>query len=978
MFKKKIILTSIIFLATLSCSSETSTPAKIIQPDNQIDLQQSSNQALDTTQNDNTKNTKIIKNEDKKSTPASDSIINNTKSIQKTPSQKQSDNKVKPITMLDFDPEIYSRECIVDTLDPKSTYEIYQSNKINQDYVQKIDQCLVNTKNKNTNVTKNDFVKSDTDKKPELVEIKTNNYSKNCLIDTLGQKDTDEIYKTSKIKSNILNRITQCVSNSSDNDSKPKSNNQSKQIELKESIEQLIQRLYIPKVNISEKKLIKDTDKCDEINPSKMLHNNMEFNWQSIPLISGEVADFNVSKTDPNVIYLGVQENSHSIYKSIDGGKNWNRIHYFDHTKSMDIHPSNPDIFIYGDTQQIWLTEDGKNFNKSFQSKYPPGPHRTSYSSIVFSPSNPSIVLASIRGRSREAGGELYVSNNGGKSFDQLNINLPNITVLLFDSINSEIVYFGADDGIYVTKDFFKSYAKILNANSPTSIVRSKDRKIIVGSVDGIHISYDSGETWAKGEGIDKTIFLRIKEIHSDPNTVWATTSKGIAISKNGGKNWELNHPDNLPINVKALEVFSNDPNKIIVATDTFQFDVRMDAMYRQGLYDNQGIYISNDGGKSWSMSSDGIHANEIETIETSPTDPSEVWAAQQASRGFYKSNDSGEKWKLFSSWLSHYPMQIKYIPGYSNALVASSSMYYSSMGFSYDGGNTWNLLTAKTFLDLASSGVNSTKDTFTNLIISKTREEGAPKGSIHLHGLAINPNNPDEIYVGSVSDSSVWTDAALRGIHLFKTMDGGITWLNIGKGLPFNSESSIRDIQISQSNPQILYLGLSHLEAVSGNGIWKSLDGGENWIRSNDGMPNDTSVHSLHIHSKDSNLVIAGTETGLYKTKNGGESWTKTLTNKIKDIDYLKSDPNVVYIIGNRGAWVSSDFGDNWNVITNDSIHKNRPEGNISDNFYNEYIKGSKSEYNPSPIRGSSISVNCNGSTVYIGLNHYGIFKTK
>ena len=978
MFKKKIILTSIIFLATLSCSSETTTPAKIIQPDNQIDLQQSSNQALDTTQNDNTKNTKIIKNEDKKSTPASDSIINNTKSIQKTPSQKQSDNKVKPITMLDFDPEIYSRECIVDTLDPKSTYEIYQSNKINQDYVQKIDQCLVNTKNKNTNVTKNDFVKSDTDKKPELVEIKTNNYSKNCLIDTLGQKDTDEIYKTSKIKSNILNRITQCVSNSSDNDSKPKSNNQSKQIELKESIEQLIQRLYIPKVNISEKKLIKDTDKCDEINPSKMLHNNMEFNWQSIPLISGEVADFNVSKTDPNVIYLGVQENSHSIYKSIDGGKNWNRIHYFDHTKSMDIHPSNPDIFIYGDTQQIWLTEDGKNFNKSFQSKYPPGPHRTSYSSIVFSPSNPSIVLASIRGRSREAGGELYVSNNGGKSFDQLNINLPNITVLLFDSINSEIVYFGADDGIYVTKDFFKSYAKILNANSPTSIVRSKDRKIIVGSVDGIHISYDSGETWAKGEGIDNTIFLRIKEIHSDPNTVWATTSKGIAISKNGGKNWELNHPDNLPINVKALEVFSNDPNKIIVATDTFQFDVRMDAMYRQGLYDNQGIYISNDGGKSWSMSADGIHANEIETIETSPIDPTEVWAAQQASRGFYKSNDSGHKWQLFSSWLSHYPMQIKYIPGYSNALVASSNMYYSSMGFSYDKGITWNFLSAKTFLDLASNGINSTKDTFTNLIISKSREEGAPKGSIHLHGLAINSQNPDEIYVGSVSDSSVWTDAALKGIHLFKTQDGGDTWANIGKGLPFNSESSIRDIQISKSNPKILYLGLSHLEAVKGNGIWKSLDSGENWIRSNKGMPNDTSVHSLYIHTKDSNLVIAGTETGLYKTINGGESWTKTLTNKITDIDHLISDPNVVYTIGNRGAWVSTDFGDNWNLITNDSVHENRPKGNIANNFYDEYTKGTKSENNPSPIRGSSISVNCNGSIVYIGLNHYGIYKAE
>ena len=68
---------------------------------------------------------------------------------------------------------------------------------------------------------------------------------------------------------------------------------------------------------------------------------------------------------------------------------------------------------------------------------------------------------------------------------------------------------------------------------------------------------------------------------------------------------------------------------------------------------------------------------------------------------------------------------------------------------------------------------------------------------------------------MGSVSDPSVWTDAALRGVHLFKTINGGTTWMNIGKGLPFNSESSIRDIQISQSDPKVLYLGLSHLEAL-------------------------------------------------------------------------------------------------------------------------------------------------------------------
>ena len=931
----------------------------------------------------------VSQNQEKTKKPSSD--LNKTQV--KPQEKKDGDKSGNQIIIIDFISEKYSRECVVDTLGPKITFEIYQSKKIQQNETEKITGCLTTSldnsakSNNKENIIKDAKEQKPDDNKIELIQFEANKYSKRCLIDTLGIQETEDIYIANKIESKLITLITQCLSDSNnsddDNDSSSKNNQQketkaSKNNQQKETIDQIIQRLYLPKVQITQKKLVKDNKSCDIVDDSKKLHINNNYSWKAIPLISGEVADFTVSKTDPSVIYLGIQENSHSVYKSVNGGKTWDRIHYFDHTKSLDIHPTDPDIFVYGDTQQIWLTEDGENFNKSFQSKYPAGPHRTSFSSIVFSPSDPSIVLASIRGKNSESGGELYSSKDGGKSFKELKIKLPNIYVLLFDPNNSNKIFFGADDGVYVTDDFFKSFTKLLNLNGVTSIESSDGDKVLITSVDGIHISYDSGENWIKGEGLENAIFLRVKETYDNQNILWATTSVGIAISLDGGENWELKHPDNIPTNVKALAVFPDDPNKIIVSTDTFQFDVRMDELYRSGLMKNQGIYVTYDNGNSWSLSTDGIYANEIETIETSPVNQDELWTGQQAGRGFYKSTDGGENWELFSSWLSHYPMQLKYFPGHSNGLVASSNMYYSAMGFSYDSGKTWNLLSAATFLDLASKGINSTKDSFLKLIVSKSRKEGAPKGSIHLHGLAINPQNTDEIYVGSVSDPSVWTDAALRGVHLFKTINGGTTWMNIGKGLPFNSESSIRDIQISQSDPKVLYLGLSHLEALEGNGIWKSVDSGENWVRANNGMPDDTSVHSLYIHPQNKDMVIAGTSSGLYVTNSGGELWVKKLSKDIKDVASIITDPDVVYIIGNRGAWVSTDFGENWKLITNDSVHQNRPKGNIADNFYEQYLKGTKQEQNPSPIRGSAISVNCNGSKVYIGLNHYGIFKAE
>ena len=354
----------------------------------------------------------------------------------------------------------------------------------------------------------------------------------------------------------------------------------------------------------------------------------------------------------------------------------------------------------------------------------------------------------------------------------------------------------------------------------------------------------------------------------------------------------------------------------------------------------------------------------------TGPINPDELWTGQQAARGMYKSSDAGKTWELFANYLSHYPMKMQYFPGYSNSMVATSSMYYSVMGFSYDNGNTWTMLGAKTFLDLVMKGINSTKQTFTKLIVDKVRDDDSPKGSIHLHGVAVNPENVDEIFVGSVSDPSVFTDVALKGVHLFKSKNGGKTWITIGEGLPFTSDSSIRDIQISLSEPNVIYLGLSEMEASEGNGICKSIDGGDNWERTNNGMPDSNSVQAIYIHPDDSNLVIAGTNYGIFITTDGGLNWSKKLNYVIKDLSALITEPNIVYASGRDGAWVSTDFGNTWASIINDSVHKNRPKGNVAEGYYLGISSDTMKMYI------SSIEANCNGSKIYIGISGYGLLQ--
>jgi photosystem II stability/assembly factor-like uncharacterized protein len=107
---------------------------------------------------------------------------------------------------------------------------------------------------------------------------------------------------------------------------------------------------------------------------------------------------------------------------------------------------------------------------------------------------------------------------------------------------------------------------------------------------------------------------------------------------------------------------------------------------------------------------------------------------------------------------------------------------------------------------------------------------------------IRINPQNTDIVYVAATGHE--WTPNEDRG--LFKTSDGGKTW---SKVLYVDPSTGVYDLVLDPKNPDIVYCTTWErirqkwsdprtFESTANSGIWKSSDGGKNWQKINEGLP--------------------------------------------------------------------------------------------------------------------------------------------
>ncbi|HET9263154.1 MAG TPA: hypothetical protein VFO14_08925 [Vicinamibacterales bacterium] len=120
-----------------------------------------------------------------------------------------------------------------------------------------------------------------------------------------------------------------------------------------------------------------------------------------------------------------------------------------------------------------------------------------------------------------------------------------------------------------------------------------------------------------------------------------------------------------------------------------------------------------------------------------------------------------------------------------------------------------------------------------------------AHSGLTDTHTIArivVHPTNPDIVYVAATGHA--WTDNEMRGV--FKTTDGGKTWTKVFYRSP---RTGAADLVMDPSDPNTLYASMwqrirrkwsdPRVEpGYSEGGIWRTTDGGATWIEASEGLP--------------------------------------------------------------------------------------------------------------------------------------------
>jgi photosystem II stability/assembly factor-like uncharacterized protein/uncharacterized protein YciI len=124
-------------------------------------------------------------------------------------------------------------------------------------------------------------------------------------------------------------------------------------------------------------------------------------------------------------------------------------------------------------------------------------------------------------------------------------------------------------------------------------------------------------------------------------------------------------------------------------------------------------------------------------------------------------------------------------------------------------------------------------------------------------------------------------------GGGLWKTTDGGENWLPVTDG-QINS-ASVGAVAVSESNPDVVYIGMGEScirgNIMPGDGVYKSTDAGKTWRHI--GFSESQAISRIRIHPTNPDIVYVASfgkygapseERGVFKSTDGGRSWKKTL----------------------------------------------------------------------------------------------------
>ena len=289
---------------------------------------------------------------------------------------------------------------------------------------------------------------------------------------------------------------------------------------------------------------------------------------------------------------------------------------------------------------------------------------------------------------------------------------------------------------------------------------------------------------------------------------------------------------------------------------------------------------------------------------------------------------------------------------------------------------NDANIIYVGTGSDGLRSNVITGKGVYKSINAGKTWKHIGLKKVGQIGAVEIHPQDHNTVFVAAIGQA--FSPNKERGV--FRTKDGGTTWKNV---LHISDTTGIVDLEFMPTNPNIIYAAAWRGERkpwtiISGgkeSGIYRSIDGGDNWNKMGKGLPTLMGKIDLAVSASDSKVLYALVEAspfkvaGLYRSDDQGENFVHVsdefgLTDRPFYYCNVEADPGnveTVYVNSTR-FYKSTNGGKKWNRIR--TPHGDNHDMWINPNNSNLFVQGNDGGANITHNGGKTWSTQFNQPT--------------
>ncbi len=625
-----------------------------------------------------------------------------------------------------------------------------------------------------------------------------------------------------------------------------------------------------------------------------------------------------INQKTPSTVYVATGEsnmrNSVSIgngmYKTTDGGDNWKHIGLdsTEHISRIVINPENTDIIYAAVPGALWSDSKHRGLYKSSNGgdtweKILYTDAKTGCAEILMDSKNPNILYASMWQFRRQpysfnSGGKgsgLFKSIDAGKTWKELKNGLPEkpfgrIAMTLAPSEPNKMwaIVESNKTGLYISDDggeTWKSQSATLNVTArpfyfSTIVVDPKDSKRVYRPAFNFAYSSDGGYSFTEASYDGGWIHSDMHALWINPsntNVMYVGTDGGIYTSIDKGITWQFNH--SLPVgqfyhvaidNQEPYNVYGGlQDNGSWMAPSSAPGGVNNAHWYNVGGGDGFWTVPDVDGKVVYSEYQGG-NMSRVNIV----TKKSEVIQPQKTSK----------EEKLRWNWNTPIVTGAK---NPKNLYVGAQYLYKST-----DQGRNWKRIS---------------NDLTTN---DKKKQEQEESGGLS----ADNTSAENHCTIFTIAESPLDENLIWAGTddgNLQYTTDGGANWINTSVNVSkcgIAPQAWVSSIEPSQFDKNTVYVTFeNHMYGDHKTYLAKSTDLGKTWVRLNS-KEFTSFAHKIKEDLINKNLLFLGTEMGLFATLDGGENWFK-MKNKIPEfalVRDLKIHPKTHdLIVGTHGRGI-------------------------------------------------------------------------